>query len=73
LITSELITSPLILPSLPITIFVVTVLSDLDSEMMVPNAEANFTTSIAVKAAPGFPPIVPLIPDILLINATEKS
>jgi 2-polyprenyl-3-methyl-5-hydroxy-6-metoxy-1,4-benzoquinol methylase len=41
------------------------------SAIMLPNAAVNFTTSIAVSASPGFPPIVPLMPDILLINATE--
>ena len=29
----------------------------------------NFTTSIGVKEVPGFPPMVPLMPEIDLINA----
>jgi hypothetical protein len=40
---------------------------------MLPNADENFTTSIAVSASPGLPPMVPLIPEILLINATEQK
>lgn len=56
---------PLILPSLPMTIF----LLPLDKANC-PYAEVNFTTSMGDKDSPGFPPIVPLIPDMLLISAT---
>jgi NADH:ubiquinone oxidoreductase subunit H len=35
----------------------------------VPNAAVNFTISTGVRLSPVFPPIVPLIPEILLINA----
>jgi hypothetical protein len=34
-----------------------------------PNAAVYFTTSNGVRDSPGFPPIVPLIPEMLLINA----
>jgi hypothetical protein len=34
------------------------------------NAAVNFTISMGVKLFPGLPPIVPLIPDMLLISAT---
>jgi SAM-dependent methyltransferase len=37
---------------------------------MLPKAEVNFTTSTGDKDSPGFPPIVPLMPEMLLINAT---
>ncbi len=40
---------------------------------MLPNAAVNFTTSMGVRDVPGVPPIVPLIPEILLINATTIS
>jgi hypothetical protein len=36
--------------------------------MMVPYAAANFTISTGVRLSPGFPPIVPLIPEMLFIN-----
>lgn len=35
-----------------------------------PKAAAYLTTSNGESDSPGFPPIVPLMPDILLINAT---
>jgi hypothetical protein len=47
-------------------------LSSLRSAIIFPNEAVNFTTSIAVSELPGMPPIVPLIPDMLLINATVK-
>jgi hypothetical protein len=40
---------------------------------MLPNAAVNFIMSIGVRLVPGVPPIVPLIPEILLINATTNS
>ena len=40
------------------------------ARVQVPNAEANLTMSTGVNPAPGFPPIVPLIPEIDFINAT---
>ena len=40
---------------------------------MLPNADVNFTISTGVRLVPGVPPIVPLIPEILLINATTNS
>jgi hypothetical protein len=40
------------------------------SSNQLPKAAANLTTSSGVKLSPGFPPIVPRIPEILLINAT---
>ena len=40
---------------------------------MLPNAAVNFTISTGVRLVPGVPPIVPLIPEILLINATTNS
>jgi hypothetical protein len=39
----------------------------------VPNAAANFTTSTGVNASPGFPPIVPRIPEIDFIKVTVKK
>ena len=36
--------------------------------MIVPKDAVNFTTSIGVKASPGLPPMVPLIPEIDLIS-----
>src|SRR5690242_3959645 len=65
--------SPLIRPSRPITIFAGTDLSSRLSATMLPKAEANFTTSIAVRASPGLPPMVPLMPEMLLINATNTN
>ena len=38
---------------------------------MEPKAEVNFTTSSGDKFSPGFPPIVPLIPDIDFIKDTS--
>jgi hypothetical protein len=35
-----------------------------------PNAAANLTISRGVRFSPGLPPIVPLIPEILLIKGT---
>jgi hypothetical protein len=35
-----------------------------------PNADVNFTISKGDKVSPGLPPIVPLMPEMLLINAT---
>jgi hypothetical protein len=40
---------------------------------MLPNAAVNFIMSTGVRLVPGVPPIVPLIPEILLINATTNS
>jgi len=40
---------------------------------MLPNAAVNFTMSTGVRLVPGVPPIVPLIPEMLLINATTNS
>ena len=40
---------------------------------MQPNADANFTISIGVRDSPGFPPMVPRMPEMLLINATRKK
>jgi hypothetical protein len=40
---------------------------------MLPNAAVNFIMSTGVRLVPGVPPIVPLIPEILLINATTTS
>jgi hypothetical protein len=37
--------------------------------MILPNAAENFTISTGVRFSPGNPPMVPLIPDMLLINA----
>lgn len=34
-----------------------------------PKAAVYFTTSKGLSDSPGFPPIVPLIPEMLLINA----
>jgi hypothetical protein len=36
----------------------------------VPKAAANFTASMGVSASSTFPPIVPLIPEMDLINVT---
>ena len=38
--------------------------------MILQNAAVNFMMSGGVKLFPGSPPIVPLIPDMLLISAT---
>jgi len=40
---------------------------------MLPNAAVNFIISTGVRLVPGVPPIVPLIPEMLLINATTNS
>jgi hypothetical protein len=45
-------------------------LSCLLSAIIFPKEAVNFTISIAVSDSPGTPPIVPLIPDMLLISAT---
>ena len=58
---------PLILPSLPTTTFLF-----FDVMMLLPKAEVYITTSKGERDSPGFPPIVPLIPEILLINATGE-
>ena len=58
---------PLILPSLPTTTFLF-----FDVMMLLPKAEVYKTTSNGESDSPGFPPIVPLIPDMLLINATGE-
>jgi hypothetical protein len=62
--------SPLMRPSLPITIFLewVTV-----SFIHDPNAAENFTISRGVRFSLGLPPIVPLMPEMLLINATKDE
>jgi hypothetical protein len=62
---------PDILPSRPTTILAGNDLSCLLSAIMLPNEAVNLTISIAVKDSPGFPPIVPLMPEMLLINATK--
>lgn len=41
--------------------------------MMLPYAAVNFMMSTGVRLVPGVPPIVPLIPEMLLINATTNS
>ena len=56
---------PLILPSLPTTIFLFS--AEINFR---PNAAVYFTMSNGDKVSPGFPPIVPRMPEILLINAT---
>jgi hypothetical protein len=43
------------------------------SAMIFPKAAVKRTMSIAVNDSPGLPPIVPLIPEILLINATKQN
>ena len=55
----------LILPSLPITIFLWEA-----AFREVANAAVNLRMSKGVRFSPGFPPIVPLIPEILFINGT---
>jgi hypothetical protein len=40
---------------------------------MLPKAAVNLMISTGVRLVPGVPPIVPLIPEILLINATTNS
>src|ERR1700722_2833848 len=67
LTTNALIISPLILASRPITIFF-----PLFCRIRPPKAAVNLTTSSGDRVSPGFPPIVPLIPEILLINATDS-
>src|ERR1700722_515824 len=66
LTTSALIISPLILASRPITIFF-----PFFCRIRPPKAAVNLTTSSGERVSPGFPPIVPLIPEMLLINATD--
>jgi len=39
---------------------------------LLPNAAVYFTMSNGESVVPGFPPIVPLIPEMLLINATGE-
>jgi hypothetical protein len=65
--------APLILPSRPITTFGFGVFEVWLSTNIDPKAAVNFTTSIGDSVSPGFPPIVPLIPDMLLINATMQN
>jgi len=57
---------PLILPSLPIT----TLFGRFPALNQEPNAAVNFTMSMGDSVSPGLPPMVPRIPDMLLINAT---
>jgi hypothetical protein len=38
----------------------------------VPNAAENLTISSGVRFSLGLPPIVPLMPEMLLVNATKK-
>ena len=64
LIASWLTMAPLILPSLPTTIFCAAFL--LLSQT--PNPAVHSTTSIGVKFSPFLPPMVPLIPEIDLIS-----
>jgi hypothetical protein len=59
--------APDILPSRPITTVFLSVLVF----SQVPKAAVNLTTSIGVNALPGAPPIVPRIPEIDLIKATD--
>jgi hypothetical protein len=44
-----------------------------ESFIQVPYAAVNFTISSGVRFSLGLPPIVPRIPEILLINATEDE
>jgi hypothetical protein len=37
---------------------------------MIPKAAVNLTMSVGVNESPGFPPIVPRIPEIDFINVT---
>jgi hypothetical protein len=69
-LTTRLFTiGPLIRPSLPITTFLLPVfLTSQD-----PKADVNLTISSGDKESPGFPPMVPLIPEILFINATSQG
>ena len=69
LITRFFTISPLMRPSLPTTIFLEKISCGLSFNNKVPNAAVNFTMSNGVRLSPVFPPIVPLIPDILFINA----
>jgi hypothetical protein len=57
---------PLIRPSRPTTTFAVLFFD----ERIAPNAAVNFTISKGVRFSPVFPPTVPLMPEMLLINAT---
>ena len=40
--------------------------------MLLPKAAVYITTSNGERDSPGFPPIVPLIPEMLLISATGE-
>ena len=62
--TSSEIIGPLILPSLPIIIFLL-----LPDIAHCPKADAYRTISSGESDSPGFPPIVPLMPEMLLISA----
>ena len=55
-------------PSLPIT----TLWPLPDRNSQVPKADVNRTISNGVRPDPGFPPMVPLMPEMLLINATRS-
>ena len=70
LITSLCTNSPLIRPSRPITTFLLSLARD---KSQVPYAAVKRTTSSGLKVSPGLPPIVPLIPEMLLINAIIHS
>jgi hypothetical protein len=61
--------SPEILASLPM-ITLGLLVSDITQA---PYAEVNLTISIGVNPSPGFPPMVPLIPEIDLISDTIVS
>ena len=71
-VTSWLTMAPLIRPSRPTTTLAGVPALPACSHNSEPKAAVNFTTSIGERVSPGLPPMVPLIPEILLINATEK-
>ncbi len=68
--TRELIILPEIRASLPITILILS-LEGFLFFIKVPYAAANFTASMGVKFSEVWPPIVPLIPEIDLINVMQ--
>jgi hypothetical protein len=64
--TSDCTISPLIRPSRPTIIFLLLVFC----RSQLPKAALNLTVSRGDKVSPGLPPMVPLMPEMLLINAT---